>query len=163
MEASAPAQGVDAVELVMELGHVSDPAAISARVADLRRETHLLDHQLGDALDAGPRFDADVEDVDALGGPLPDEEDGGDEVGDVKIRLILPAIAEDFEHVRPPPQLADEVVEDAVGSTTTDDIGEADDPGTQSIIGGETGEERLGGQLGGPVVRQRQQRTGVLL
>ena len=96
-------------QIVGELGNIADPAAVAAGVTDFGVQSHRGDDHFGDFPNRGLSFNAQIETVDFVVGAVDDKQNGVDEILDVKVRLGLFAIAEDFQFKRVLPQFFDKV------------------------------------------------------
>ena len=77
----------------------------------------------------------------------------------MEIGLDLLAIAEDLEMVRRASQLVDEIIDRAVRRPIAHDVREARHPSLDAVIADEGGDECLRRELGGAIMRDRQERA----
>ena len=72
-------------------------------------------------------------------------------VFDQHVRFLLTAVPEDFEAFRRRDELVDEVKDNAMRAASTDDVGEAEDPGAETKGPNIRSNEALARGLAGPV------------
>src|ERR1700722_14539385 len=104
-----PAETPDPRRVEEDARAIADPAALAARVLDLRRHAHRAGDDPDALVDIDPVVLAEVEDVDGLARLLDRDEDRRDAVADVQVALLLLAVAEHLEPRGIAAQLAPEV------------------------------------------------------
>lgn len=155
----SPAQGMNLFQIVGELGNIADPAAVAAGVTDFGVQSHGGDDHFGNFPNRGLSFNAQIEKVDFVVGVVDDKQNGVDEILDVKIRLGLFAIAEDFQFKRVLPQLFDKVMQNAVCGAFAANIWKTGNESLNAIVFGKAGNDAFAGQLAGAVMRSGKKRA----
>ena len=122
-----------------------------------------LDRQVGDLPDRDVIAGRDVEDLVGALGARVRQEHGRHHVLDMDVGLRLGAVAQDDEPAGIATKSVEEVEADPVGLAGPDHVAEAERATDDPEHVGVRADDRLAGELAGPVGGDRQQRSAVLL
>ena len=141
-------------------GHVAFPADFAGRVRALDLlEPHPRNDRVGDFVHGDERARRKVEEVDLLLPLFLHQHERVDHVVDVEVGFALLAVSQNVELGAVFLQTLDEVEHHAVRGARPDDVGWAENPRLHVVEVHECRDETLGPHLGGPVHRDRLQRT----